>query len=757
MGIGMAPFLAEQPPGSPLAKQIESELWAQSHSLTGLASMQSARVGGDPASNPNYFAGLDYGKPLPSMESRSTLASLHEREQFQEVPFDPVYNPVTGVTDLRDLQPAPTSSSSAKDSPLALSEKPSGPERGLRVETGHRQPSSPMRKASDPRLQHQSSNQQSLRSSGLTWALQPQSPSSPLAALDVDGLPPVPQQPSSSLGTTVRQASDISTEPDQESYPRPRLHSRRPSRNHEYDHNQEPDEMDRDIMNQQQHGDGNGTMMQRSLSIESEFESFSYKNVTLLNDVNMEAMMTQGKLTANANVAGLGQAGGPSTPLVGELAISQGPLDPPESGQSLAGMSDSSNYGPGPLSAPVSGSGTSTLKSMIQSLGVGSGSQGSHSKQQSSSSEPGSTTSVALTSSTSATSETGRKDRPREVRREGSSGYLLGLGSLTRSRSRSRSRSSSATHSTTAGGTPPVSGLSVVSSTQQLGEGASGSPLSAPASAGLVVSAPAPPPPASSGHTIFGFGNGSSTKLPRSKSGSRAGSRNGSTTSLTLQSMGPGMISMMLKRSSPGGGNGSGNGGSGGGNGGGGGGGMLTPTKKSSTSSLRDPSHPLALHHANSEDEYDGLMALRRNNYNCVSRRGSAISITGGNGGGGGGSGEMMMSSSYSSNKERTFFSSPLSAMPVAAAAAATGASAASCTVPISPLVLERHEDWGQGLKMGSLLGPMLQTSAAVTTGAPAGGSGALDVSGGGERESSTVQLAHAGPVGEEATKDGVV
>ncbi|KAK3809909.1 MAG: hypothetical protein JOS17DRAFT_764568, partial [Linnemannia elongata] len=752
MGIGMTPFLAEQPLGSPLAKQIESELWAQNHSLAGSASMQSVRVGGDPASNLNYFAGLDYGKPLPSMESRSTLASLHEREQFQEAPFDPVYNPVTGITDLRDFQPAPTSFSSAKDLPLALSEKPSGPERGLRVETGHRQPSSPMRKASDPRLQHQSSNQPSLRSSGLTWALQSQSPSSPLTVLDVDGPPPVPQQPSSSLVTTVHQASDISTEADQESYPRPRLHSRRPSRNHEYDHSQEPDEMDRDIMNQQQHGDGNSTMMQRSLSIESEFESFSYKNVTLLNDVNMEAMMTQGKLTANANVAGLGTAGGPSTPTVGELGISQGPLDLPGSGQSLAGMSDSSNYGPGPLTAPVSGSGNSTLKSMIQSLGVGSGSQGSHSKQ-SSGSEPGSTTSAALTSSTSATSETGRKDRPREVRREGSSGYLLGLGALTRSRSRSRSRSSSATHSTTAGGTPPVSGLSVISSTQQLTEGASGSPLSAPASAGLITSAPVPPPPASSGHTIFGFGNGSSTKLPRSKSGSRAGSRNGSTTSLTLQSMGPGMISMMLKRSSPGGGNGSGNanGGSGGG-----GGGMLTPTKKNSASSLRDPPHPLALHHAYSEDEHDGLMALRRNNYNCVSRRGSAVSITGGNGGGGGGSGEMIMSSSYSSNKERIFFSSPLSAMPVAPAAAATGASAASCTVPISPLVLERHEDWGQGLKMGSLLGPMLQTGAAVTAGTTTGGGGALGVSEGGERESSTVHMAHAGPVGEEATKDGV-
>ncbi|KAG0280247.1 hypothetical protein BGZ96_001616 [Linnemannia gamsii] len=759
MGIGMPPFLAEQPLGSPLAKQIETELWAQSHSLSASASVQSAKVSGDPALNLHYFAGLDYGKPLPSvpsMESYSTMSSLHEREQDQELTFDPVYNPVTGVTDLRNLQPAPSSFSSTKDSPLAVPEKAGGPERGLRVETGQRQPSSPMRKVSDPRLQHQPSYQQSLRSSGLTWALQPQSPSSPLAARESDGLPSMPQQPSSSLGAAVHQVSDISTESDQEPHPRPRLHSRRPSRNHEYDHNQEPDEMDRDIMNQQRHGDGNGTMMQRSLSIESEFESFSYKNVTLLNDVNMEAMMMQGKLAASANQAGPSPAGGPSTPIVGELAISQGPLDPSENGRSLTGLSDSSNYGMGPLSAPGSGSGTSTLKSMIQSLGVGSGSQGSHSKQ-SSSSEPGSTTSAAPTSSTSATSETSKKDRPREVRREGSSGYLLGLGSLTRSRSRSRSRSSSAAHSTTAGGTPSVSGLSVHSTTQQphsgLTEGASGPPHSAPVSAGLVASAPAPPPPASSGHTIFGFGNGSSTKLPRSKSGSRAGSRNGSTTSLSLQSMGPGMISMMLKRSSPGGGNtssiGSGNGGS---NGSGGGGGMLTPTKKNSTSSLRDPPHPLALHHANSEDEHDGLMALRRNNYNCVSRRGSAVSITGGNGGG---SGEMMMSSSYSSNKERTFFSSPLSALPVAAVAAATSASTASCTVPISPLVLERHEDWGQGLKMGSLLGPMLQTGAtAATTGTVSGG-GASE--GGGERESSNVRVAQAGSSGSEAAKEAVV
>lgn len=753
----MPPFLAEQPLGSPLAKQIETELWAQSHFLSPSSSTQSARVSCDPALNLNYFAGLDYGKPLPSvpsMESYSSMASLHEREQDQDVTFDPVYNPVTGVTDLRNLQPAPSSFSSTKDLPLVVPEKAGGPERGLRVETGHRQSSSPTRKVSDPRLQHQPSYQQSLRSSGLTWALQPQSPSSPLAARESDGLTPVPQQPSSSLGTAVHQVSDISTEPDQEPHSRPRLLSRRPSRNHEYDHNQEPDEMDRDIMNQQRHGDGNGTTMQRSLSIESEFESFSYKNVTLLNDVNMEAMMMQGKLAASANQAGPNPAGGPSNPIVGELAISQGPLDPSENGRSLPGLSESSNYAAGPLSAPTSGSGTSTLKSMIQSLGVGSGSQGSHSKQ-SSSSEPGSTTSAAPTYSTSATSETSKKDRPREVRREGSSGYLLGLGSLTRSRSRSRSRSSSAAHSTTGGGTPPVSGLSVLSTTQQshsgLTEGASGPPHSASVSAGL-ASAPVPPPPVSSGHTIFGFGNGSSTKLPRSKSGSRAGSRNGSTTSLSLQSMGPGMISMMLKRSSPGGGNTGSIGSANGGSSGGGGGGMLTPTKKNSTSSLRDPPHPLALHHANSEDEHDGLMALRRNNYNCVSRRGSAVSITGGNGGG---SGEMMMSSSYSSNKERTFFSSPLSAMPVAAVAAATGVSAASCTVPISPLVLERHEDWGQGLKMGSLLGPMLQTGTTATTTNRTSGSDVGE--GGGEREGSSVQVAQAGSSGSEAAKEEVV
>ncbi|KAG0371496.1 hypothetical protein BGX24_001582, partial [Mortierella sp. AD032] len=746
MGVGMPPFLAEQPLGSPLARQIENELWAQTHTLSASSSVLSAGISSDSTPNPSYFAGLDYGKPLPSMGSRSTLASLHEREQDQEATFDPIYNPLTGATDLRDLQPLSTSSfsSTAKDLPLTPLEKAGAPDRGLRVETGLRQPCSPMRKASDPRLQHQPSYQQSLRSSGLTWALQPQSPSSPLAARDADTLPPAPQQPSSSLGATVQQASDISLEPDQETFPRPRLHSRRPSRNHEYDHNQEPDEMDLDIMNQQRHGDDNGTMMQRSLSIESEFESFSYKNVTLLNDVNMEAMMMKGKLALNVATTfagGPGQAGGPSTPIVGDLAISHGPLDPPESlGQqnsSATGLGDASNFGVAPSSA--SASGTSTLKSMIQSLGVGSGSQGSHSKQ-SSSSEPGSTTSAAPTSSTSVTSETSKKDRPREIRREGSSGYLLGLGSLTRSRSRSRSRSSSAAHSSTAG-TPPVSGLTTTSTTttqHPTDGGVSGSPVSGgPVSAGLVASAPVAAPP-SSGHTIFGFGNGSSTKLPRSKSGSRAGSRNGSTTSLSLQSMGPGMISMMLKRSSPGGGNSNSAGSIGGG-------GMLTPTKKNSTSSLRDPPHPLALHHANSEDEHDGLLALRRNsNYHVsVSRRGSAVSITGGNGGE---SSHMVMSSSYSSNKERTFFSSPLSAMPVAAAAAATGASAASCTVPISPLVLERHEDWGQGLKMGSLLGPMLQT---------AGGS---VVEGGGrvgEKEDSNVPIAVVQVCGVEASNEG--
>ncbi|KAF9120042.1 hypothetical protein BGW39_011706 [Mortierella sp. 14UC] len=761
MGVGMPPFLAEQLLGSPLAKQVENELWAQSHTLSASSSVQSAIVGSDPASNPNYSAGLDYGKSLPSMESRSTLASLHEREQDQEATFGPVYNPLTGVTDLRDLQPVSTASASStnKELPLTPLEKANAPERGLRVETGVRQPPSPMRKTSDPRLQHQPSYQQSLRSSGLTWALQPQSPSSPLAARNTDELPSVPQQPSSSLGTAVHQASDISSEPDQETFPRPRLHSRRPSRNHEYDHNQEPDEMDRDIMNQQRHGDGNGTMMQRSLSIESEFESFSYKNVTLLNDVNMEAMMMQGKLAANATTnlsGGLGQAGEPFTPIVGELSISQGPLDPPEiDGQqqsSSAGLGDATSYGVASLSAPVSGSGgPSTLKSMIQSLGVGSGSQGSHSKQ-SSSSEPGSTTSAAPTSSTSVTSETSKRDRPREARREGSSGYLLGLGSLTRSRSRSRSRSSSAAHSSTAG-TPPVSGLtSIFTSTQHPlsgpvdGNGVSTSPLSGgPVSAGLIASAPVAPLPTSSGHTIFGFGNGSSTKLPGSKSGSRAGSRNGSTTSLSLQSMGPGMISMMLKRSSPGGGNSSSTGSGCGGVGGGGG--MLTPTKKNSTSSLRDPPHPLALHHANSEDEHDGLMVLRRNNnyHMSVSRRGSAVSITGGNGGETSSS-HMVMSSSYSSNKERTFFSSPLSAMPIAAAAAATGASAASCTVPISPLVLERHEDWGQGLKMGSLLGPMLQT-------------GSLAVGQEGEKANSNALVAVARVVGSggvEAVKEDV-
>jgi hypothetical protein len=70
-------------------------------------------------------------------------------------------------------------------------------------------------------------------------------------------------------------------------------------------------------------------------------------------------------------------------------------------------------------------------------------------------------------------------------------------------------------------------------------------------------------------------------------------------------------------------------------------------------------------------------------------------------------------------------------------------------------LVLERHEDWGQGLKMGSLLGPMLQTGAAATTTGADSDSGVRE--GRGERGSNNVQVIQAGSDGSEAVKEEVV
>ncbi|KAF9275414.1 hypothetical protein BGZ68_010815 [Mortierella alpina] len=506
---------------------------------------------------------------------------------------------------------------------------------------------------------------------------------------------------------------------------------------------------------------GKGNMMQRSLSIESEFESFSYKNVTLLNDVNMEAMMMKGKNLAVVTTGSGAGTHAPSTPLVGELAVSQG-------------------WETEEVSAAPAAATPGALKSMIQSLSSNSSGGGGHSKQpsQSDGGSAGGRNAVKPNGSnnSSGSNSSSKKDKPREPRREGSSGYLLGLGSLTRARSRSRSRSSSAVNvgspmpiaAMNAIADPTSSTLAMASSSCSAGDGGGSlSGESGPGTGFLAAAAAAATPPhsqgataavavggsassgaatnasnsGSSGHTIFGFGNGSATKLSGSKSGSRAGSRNGSNTSLTLQSMGPGMISMMLKRSSPGGpGTGTGTGGAGSSSSG-----MLTPTKKTSSSSLGGSS--VASGHFNDDHQLQHhqheAAATRQSGYN--SRRGSAISVASGASSGFETFAPSSSSFGASLGREKTLFSSPLS-LPSTTAASATNASclgsapvAAAApaavsegsggrgqfsssvpsgggngSVPISPLVLERHEDWGQGLKMGSLLGPMLKTAAAA-------------------------------------------
>ncbi|KAF8986344.1 hypothetical protein BGZ52_009061 [Haplosporangium bisporale] len=395
-----------------------------------------------------------------------------------------------------------------------------------------------------------------------------------------------------------------------------------------------------------------GVMMQRSLSIESEFESFSYKNVTLLNDVNMEAMMMQGKALAAAAMTSSGS----------NLAST-----PP-----IPGSTKEATELPMSTETPQ-GSGSGPLKSMIHSLGA-------HSKQSSSAGTMVNSGSNFFGGPESRKGSTDSKLRDKESRREGSSsGLLLGFGSLSRSRSKSRSRSSSAattstpnSSSVTASGTgltaspahshgihptPQFSGLAHAASPASGAEGGSAPMLSAslgPVGPSNGHSASS----SSSAGTVFGFGigsNGSQNRLPLggpgSKAGSRAGSRNGSTTSLILQNMGPGMISMMLKRSSPGGGNNSG---------------YLTPTKKASVASS------IGGHH----DPEDG-------------GHGDGVKET------------------------KTLFSSPLM-MPTGNNSTSHHESTATpvSSSPISPLILETHEDWGQGLKMGALLlGPMLPSA----------------------------------------------
>ncbi|KAF9352546.1 hypothetical protein BGX26_009666 [Mortierella sp. AD094] len=707
--VKMPPFIAEQPLGSPLAKQIENELWAQRQSL---ASTPGLSIGSGDESFGGYFVPRNFERSsFPSQDSRYTLASLHEQEQQLQHQFEGSIQTRgevhSGVTDLRDLRP--THDSSLTGMKLLPSSFDSvNASLDLSNESG-RPPTSPGRDGDDLKLRQQSCFQQGHRVSGLTWALQPhphqQASPQQLTSLstsfkDADFNHAMiqlqqhqQQQQSSGASTTSRGSRQGHVTPQEQD-----LHSRRPSRLQDSlpDHDRHDIDHDDD--------DVGGTAMQRSLSIDSEFESFSYKNVTLLNDVNMEAMMNQGKNMANVLTSGLAAQGQQGLePDEGNYNSTQAPLTASTTNTSGYGASGGSNSG---TSTPV------TLKSMIQSLGVG-GSSNSHSAA----SVGGS--GGAVSTNSSVVDSGSKRERNREPRREGSSGYLLGLGSL-RSRSKSRSRVSSVAAVTN--GTPPttltpplpynasVEGQQIplpsampYATARSSDSSSPAQASSAPATALLNGPVLAPTPaPVSSGHTIFGFGNGSFTKIPGTKSESKTGSKNGSTTSLSLQSMGPGMLSVMLMRASPGA---SAGGTTGGSNSGGGGSGMLTPTKKSSSASLGAGGHG---NHHQIDDEQHGSRV--------VSRRSSAVSISTGR------EPSSSLPGGSGLGREKPLFSSPLSLKPSTSAQnqsqnqsqsqSQSHSHSGTSSVPITPLVLERHEDWGQGLKMGSLLGPMLKTGA---------------------------------------------
>ena len=525
-------------------------------------------------------------------------------------------------------------------------------------------------------------------------------------------------------------------------------------------------------------------MMQRSLSIESEFESFSYKNVTLLNDVNMEAALM------NATAIALNSGGSSSsnfnsqmapTSTIEELDFMGAAKALPSSSSSMISPLDvgptlaASPTGAYPPSSLGHGSSGGNLKSMlIQSLSIGTGNgQGGSlsssgggggtptsalpnsffppgSGQLESSSIPSrrqSSTSAGISGTIVGLSSSGSNSGGRpgsSSRREGSTGsssgggYLLGLGAtLSRARSKSRSRSSSTTMA------------------------AAAIPSAHPLDSGVMVdggnSRNFDPILASSNSSAPKFQESAFSPLPmssrsgsgdNSKSGSRAGSRNGSTTSLTLQSMGPGMISMMLKRSSPGS---SHNGGHG------------VPTKKSSSGSLGQQLQQQQLE--------DGMLGSSSGGIGIgfLGRRGSAVSVASNSaaeqqpspsplsGGGGSGSNSLPTTSILSQGigaggregsllrpvSSVTMTSSPLATHSLSVSTSnglgigATGTGAvlkgnvsgvahpslsslsspgSMSTTPISPLVLERDADWGQGLQMDSLLGPMLQTTTTATT-----------------------------------------
>ncbi|KAG0363709.1 hypothetical protein BG005_008079 [Podila minutissima] len=613
-GFGsIPPFLEEQPLGSPLASQIENEL-SRTSQPTLMSTMHSGFVNATGHLSGGYISNMDYERPLPSQESRSTLASLREHSQDldQDEALDAAYGYHRGVD--VNMTGAPSSFG------LGL---------GLAVETHQAPLILPQRKSS---LQHQPSFQKSLRSGSIP----PPSPfSGPLVFREGEsGSSADHRRPSTSKRGSYAEGKSSAMKYE--------LEGKRYGVADSHDSTMDP-HLDPDHPHHHKDTQDGGVMMQRSLSIESEFESFSYKNVTLLNDVNMEAMMMQGKALAAAALTGSGSNIASTPPISGSTKEA---TELPDRGTETQGS------GPGPL------------KSMIHSLGA-------HSKQSSSAGTMVNSGSSLFGGPESRKGSTDSKLRDKEGRREGSSsGLLLGFGSLSSSRSKSRSRSSSAatTSAPISSSATATNGAVLTASPAHSSHGlhpmpaqfpANLAPSASPASGAEGGSASANSHSASSSSsagTVFGFGigsNGSQNRLPvaggngsGSKAGSRAGSRNGSTTSLILQNMGPGMISMMLKRSSPGG-NSSG---------------YLTPTKKASSQSVASS---FVGHH----DPEDG-------------GHGDSVKET------------------------KTLFSSPLMMSEGNSTLHHEGTATPVSSSPISPLVLETHGDWGQGLKM--LLGPML-------------------------------------------------
>ncbi|GJJ69241.1 serine/threonine-protein kinase RIM15 [Entomortierella parvispora] len=686
-------------------------------------------------------------------------------------------------------QPAQTLSTSPSSSSVISAVMTESP-----ILTDMPPPRTPSRKDSDPKsyaqLQHQPSSQSGLRNgfAAISWAEpwqqshhqqqpadQEENQRETMASIAKEVAQSISRRHSRSLSKEQERCMALAGQSQQQQQSSPQ----RSQANHQQNPGH-PTRTHQHHLDDEDFEEG-GMMMQRSLSIESEFESFSYKNVTLLNDVNMEAAMMNATTIAQNSGGSSGHANSqmPSASANEELGCMGaaktmssssmiGPLDP---GPTLA-ASPTSVYPPPSLGHGSSGG---NLKSMlIQSLSIGTG--GSHNGALSTGGGGGGNTATSALpngffspgsghlesssapsrrqSSTSATisgaiaglsSSGGGGRRCSSSRREGSTssssggGYLLGLGAtLSRARSKSRSRSSSAT----------VAAAAVTSAN--------------PLDSGVIVDGgnsrhfdPAPTLSSSSASkfqdSVFGSfpissGSGSGDN---SKSGSRAGSRNGSTTSLTLQSMGPGMISMMLKRSSPSSSHNSGHG---------------VPTKKSSSGSLGQQLQQQQLE--------DGLLGSSHGGIGIgfMGRRGSAISVGTSNstaeqqfsssplsGDGGSGSGSLPTTSALShrlgtGGKEGsllrpmssvTMISSPLAAnslsvsttsgheMGVAGTGAGLKGNVSSVTqpsltvlsspgsistAPISPLVLEGDADWGQGLQMDSLLGPMLQTKTSTKT-----------------------------------------